>query len=112
MSAVLGPLLLDQLPKSKPVTPMFSCLVSPWDRRPQAFTACSRYRLNAPGPTAIPPGASGPAEPTGQGGGQRPGAERRKPAAKGAAEAWGDPVNSTAAKAMSPRYPTNQVAHF
>jgi hypothetical protein len=30
MSAVLGPLLLDQLPKSKPVTPVFSCLVSPW----------------------------------------------------------------------------------
>ena len=29
MSAVLGPLPLDQLPKSKPVTPMLSCLVSP-----------------------------------------------------------------------------------
>src|SRR5438128_1489815 len=29
MSAVLGPLLLDQLPKSKPVTPVFSYLVSP-----------------------------------------------------------------------------------
>src|SRR5262249_33860496 len=40
MSAVLGPLLLDQLPKSKPFTPMFSCPVSPWrPHRPQAFTS-------------------------------------------------------------------------
>src|SRR5690349_645861 len=31
------------------------------------------------------------------------GAERRKLAANGAADAWGDAVNSTAAKAMSPR---------
>ena len=35
--------------------------------------------------------------------GQRPGAERRKLAANGAADTWGDVVNSTAAKAMSPR---------
>src|SRR6516225_11840312 len=40
MSAVLGPLHLDQLPKSKPVTPMFSYPVSPWHpHRPQAFTS-------------------------------------------------------------------------
>ena len=40
----------------------------------------------------------------GQGtGGQRLGAERRKLAANGAADTWGDAVNSRAAKAMPPR---------
>ena len=50
MSAVLGPLPLDQLPKSKPVTPMFSCLVSPAVSQPQpspSFTlSCQRYPAN------------------------------------------------------------------
>ena len=50
--------------------------------------------------------------PWGGAAGQRPGAERRKLAASGAAEVRGDPLNSRTAKAMSPRYPTNQVAHF
>src|ERR1700746_1080371 len=55
MSAVLGPLHLDQLPKSKPVTPMFSCRVSPWPpaRGPKPSPA-SRYRLNTGWPTGIP----------------------------------------------------------
>src|SRR5215471_13909640 len=35
MSAVLGPLPLDQPPKSKPVTPMFSCRGEPCGQRPQ-----------------------------------------------------------------------------
>ena len=39
----------------------------------------------------------------GNGRGQRLGAERRKLAANGAADTWGDAVNSTAAKAMPPR---------
>ena len=43
---------------------------------------------------------------------QRLGAERRKVAATGAAEMRGDLLNSRTAKAMSPRYPTNHVAHF
>src|SRR5215475_7044490 len=51
MSAVLGPLPLDQPPKSKPVTPMLSCLVSPAASRPQPsprFTLSrQRYPANS-----------------------------------------------------------------
>src|SRR5262250_19720 len=112
MSAVLGPLHLDQLPKSKPVTPMFSCLVSPWDLGRPKPSLASRYRVNTWRPTPIPRwlAAGGPV--SGRGSGQRPGAAPRKPAASGAADVRGDPLNSRTAKAMSPRYPTNQVAHF
>ena len=97
MSAVLGPLPLDQLPKSKPVTPMLSCLVSPGTTvlLAPAFTSCSRYRLNKRWPSGIPGHPeTGP---------QLLGAEIRKLCANGAAEIRGDAVNSTAAKAMSPR---------
>ena len=102
MSAVLGPLPLDQLPKSKPVTPMLSCLVSPGTTvlLGPAFTSCSRYRLNTRRPTPIPVATPDNRMPRG---GQRAGAERRKLAASGAADARGDAVNSTAAKAMPPR---------
>jgi hypothetical protein len=106
MSAVLGPLHLDQLPKSKPVTPMFSYPVSPWDlRRPQAFTSFTLPVSTRDGQLRFPAGLRGEAV-------QRPGAERMKLAASGAAEVRGDPLNSRTAKAISPRYPTNQVAHF
>jgi len=54
MSAVLGPLPLDQPPKSKPVTPMFSCLGEPCGLPATAFTVSSRYRSNARWPTRIP----------------------------------------------------------
>src|SRR5262249_49270688 len=106
MSAVLGPLHLDQLPKSKPVTPMFSCPVSPRDRHGPKPSLVSRYRVNTTRPTAIPRrlawrGGALPARPPPEAAGQG-----------AAAEVRGDPLNSRTAKAMSPRYPTNQVAHF
>src|SRR5579871_5654203 len=99
MSAVLGPLPLDQLPKSKPVTPMLSCLVSP---ETHAASHCDASQpslvVQATGSTrGGQPGFPGDT-PT-----QRVGAESRKLRANGAADAWGDAVNSTAAKAMSPR---------
>jgi hypothetical protein len=91
MSAVLGPLLLDQLPKSKPVTPMLSCLVSPGAHVPQpslvvhATGSTRGGQLGFPGDTPgrrMPPWALAVAEThprglTGRvGAGQRPGLPR------------------------------------
>ena len=66
MSAVLGPLLLVQLPKSKPVTPVFSCLVSPWDQAQVPSLHClftlqaqrAATKLDSPGPAPCGPTAA------------------------------------------------------
>ena len=76
-------------------------------------TATATAPVSGRGPSAgdtLP--ATGAADRERQRAGQRPGTERRKLAATGAADTRGDPVNSRTAKATSPRYPTNQVAHF
>src|SRR6266571_2001351 len=80
---------------------------------PARRTATATAPVSGRGPSAgdtLP--ATGAADRERQRAGQRPGTERRKLAATGAADTRGDPVNSRTAKAMSPRYPTNQVAHF
>src|SRR5690348_11174807 len=106
MSAVLGPLHLDQLPKSKPYHPHVQLSGEPLAPAQAPSLHPLHATVSTPdGQLRFPAGWGG-------GAGQRPGAERRKLAASGAAEVRGDPLNSRTAKAMSPRNPTNQVAHF